>query len=423
MAAIVGTVGDDTLSGTASNDAIDGLEGTDTFVYGGAYKDVSEFASSTGFRVNATKFGEGVDTLHNVEHIEFTDGVRLTVSPGTDDQSVVVASDENGAYAWSTQRTTYDADGRILNKRTNFDDGTAIAQALTYHANGTLATSYEKDGPGTSEGNHAWDSRLSVYTDEKLLTTHIINYDNGATKTIRYGYDEGNDLARQTTFDGALDSNGDIVEGTGQTTWARRDAWFDSYGRVEKTATLFDDGTSATQGYVYSVKTGNVLERTIYDGELVGMSNGEPVVVNGRWAWEEKKITYNDAGDPQIVETTFDDGKEHTVNLLYGDEGVLWAKVEFDGGYDETTQGYENGRATWAHRVTKYDAKGETIETSFEMDNGDTFSKEFVDGVMVRRVETDVSDSQRWAERVDEWDSEGNMTRTIEWDDGTYSVV
>ena len=78
---LIGNAGDDTLRGNAGNDALYGGYGVDTAVYAGAYADysfASLHASAGGIRVtdgNASGLDEGVDTLHGVEQLQFSDQV------------------------------------------------------------------------------------------------------------------------------------------------------------------------------------------------------------------------------------------------------------------------------------------------------------------------------------------------------------
>ncbi|HZV65212.1 MAG TPA: DUF4214 domain-containing protein, partial [Telluria sp.] len=68
-----GTGANDTLSGTSGNNAIDGLGGTDTVVYGGARSNFTVTREVLGVSVNDKTGASGLDALINVERIKFDD--------------------------------------------------------------------------------------------------------------------------------------------------------------------------------------------------------------------------------------------------------------------------------------------------------------------------------------------------------------
>jgi Ca2+-binding RTX toxin-like protein len=72
--------GDDVITGGMGNDTLDGGAGTDTAVYESFFGDaVLSFAGGT-VTVNASLWGEGVDTLTNIEQIQFIDGLYIVGS-------------------------------------------------------------------------------------------------------------------------------------------------------------------------------------------------------------------------------------------------------------------------------------------------------------------------------------------------------
>jgi hypothetical protein len=71
---ISGGAGNDSLTGAAGNDTIDGGAGNDTAAYSGKRADYTITAAAGGSQVVTAKSGtDGIDTVSNVEHLQFTD--------------------------------------------------------------------------------------------------------------------------------------------------------------------------------------------------------------------------------------------------------------------------------------------------------------------------------------------------------------
>ncbi|MFZ6774723.1 DUF4214 domain-containing protein [Undibacterium sp. SXout7W] len=80
---IIGTAGNDTLTGTSGNDIFKGLAGndtiiggagTDTAIYSGKIADYQISTSNTDFTVQYKTGAEGIDTVRQIERLQFTDG-------------------------------------------------------------------------------------------------------------------------------------------------------------------------------------------------------------------------------------------------------------------------------------------------------------------------------------------------------------
>ena len=70
---LVGTVGNDRISPTAGNNAVEGGAGIDTAVYAGARANYTVAKDVNGFTITDKVGANGLDSLINVEHIQFGD--------------------------------------------------------------------------------------------------------------------------------------------------------------------------------------------------------------------------------------------------------------------------------------------------------------------------------------------------------------
>jgi Ca2+-binding RTX toxin-like protein len=71
---IIGSAGNNQVRGRAGNDTIDGGGGADTAIYSGAKSTYSIVQTATGFNVTDNVGTDGLDTLTNVERLQFGDG-------------------------------------------------------------------------------------------------------------------------------------------------------------------------------------------------------------------------------------------------------------------------------------------------------------------------------------------------------------
>lgn len=69
----IGSSGNDLLGGFGGNDTIDGGAGTDVAYFSGARANYTVTRTETGFTVSDSHGGEGIDTLANVERLQFAD--------------------------------------------------------------------------------------------------------------------------------------------------------------------------------------------------------------------------------------------------------------------------------------------------------------------------------------------------------------
>jgi Ca2+-binding RTX toxin-like protein len=144
---IGGVDSNDTLLGTSGNDTFDGGIGTDTLVFTGAHTDYAvTFDSGTQrYTVADQRTGhpDGTDTAVNVEQFRFSDG---TFDPSTLVQppNTQVLTDINNTAPWTTQTTTFTAQGSIASQAIVNDNGTHWVN--TYDTTNATAVLWTTDG-------------------------------------------------------------------------------------------------------------------------------------------------------------------------------------------------------------------------------------------------------------------------------------
>jgi hypothetical protein len=123
LANYTGTEGADVIAATNGNDLIDGLGGIDTVVYSGNYAEYAISGTPDKVIDDQTPGRDGTDTLTNIEHAEFLDGIyELTndtfspfVAPSLTTSGLTLTYTENsGPIAIDDQLTLTDADSATL---------------------------------------------------------------------------------------------------------------------------------------------------------------------------------------------------------------------------------------------------------------------------------------------------------------------
>jgi Ca2+-binding RTX toxin-like protein len=104
---LMGREGNDVLTGGGGNDLIDGGPGDDTAVYSGAHTDYTITVSAYGWIITDNRAGspDGTDTVRNVEHLRFSDGVVPLGHSGAALNATVLQAisnvlREDGTYDW-----------------------------------------------------------------------------------------------------------------------------------------------------------------------------------------------------------------------------------------------------------------------------------------------------------------------------------
>ena len=111
---VYGYAGDDTFMGGAGEDFLDGGTGIDKAIFTGAFKQYLTYTSE-GFVVDLITNRDGVDTIKNIERLQFSDtNLALDIAPTQNAGSVYMlykaafnrAPDEGGIGYWLAQKDT-----------------------------------------------------------------------------------------------------------------------------------------------------------------------------------------------------------------------------------------------------------------------------------------------------------------------------
>lgn len=129
-----GFAGNDVMQGLAGNDVLNGYSGKDTAVYSGNSSAYNTEVNGSNITVQSS--GEGTDTLHNVELLQFADQtVSIAQLASDQDQSAVFRFYNAGSGAHFFTASAAEADSVIRNL-----DG------FTYEG-----IAFDKNGAGTSD--------------------------------------------------------------------------------------------------------------------------------------------------------------------------------------------------------------------------------------------------------------------------------
>ena len=145
---ILGNAANNKITGGRGNDTIDGGAGSNTAVYSGTSANYTQVKMTDGsWRVTDLRAtnGDGIDTLKNIQLLQFTDKtvtigtVGVVVTPPTVNHAPVAAVDSYGAVK-STVLTVNAASGVLAND-TDADGNTLTAMLVSGPSNGKLTLS------------------------------------------------------------------------------------------------------------------------------------------------------------------------------------------------------------------------------------------------------------------------------------------
>ena len=129
-----GMGGDDTLIGAAGNDTLDGGVGDDTAVYSGARSQyvITEQANHSFIIQDTRTSQDGTDTIYNIEHLQFADGVYDVANPSNAPRILRTGADHID--------TTREASVRPFANVTIADNNIGVTETVTITVTGSGGT-------------------------------------------------------------------------------------------------------------------------------------------------------------------------------------------------------------------------------------------------------------------------------------------
>lgn len=195
---LVGGEGDDQLVGDAGNDTIDGGNGIDTAFYEGAFADYGFALQADGsLKIDDMRAGtpDGIDTLRNVERLQFANGTWGLVV-GTDGNDTLTGADGNDLVFGGEGNDTFIGTGGL----DRYDGGDGI-DTIDYSKIGFKVTVDLKSGlayyPGYLAGaDHLTSIENAIGTayDDLLIGTDGDNTLTGGAGNDTINGGAGNDI-------------------------------------------------------------------------------------------------------------------------------------------------------------------------------------------------------------------------------------
>ena len=115
-------------------------------------------------------------TTRTIEYT-YVDGARATA----------MLTDGSGSQSrapWQSLLRTFDADGRTVHEELVFDDGSTRQREYTY-SDGVLSTKIVTDGTGPSNGAR-WSTVSYSYDAEGVVTQKVTDWDDGDRTTVAF---------------------------------------------------------------------------------------------------------------------------------------------------------------------------------------------------------------------------------------------
>ncbi|MEO1253802.1 MAG: M10 family metallopeptidase C-terminal domain-containing protein, partial [Bacteroidota bacterium] len=159
---LYGGDGDDTLYGESGNDTLRGEDGSDRAIFNSSFASYTLTYNSSYIRVEDNVLFEGLDTLYDIEILEFND-ITYNMQTANNDDSIIGTSGNDILHAFSGNNVIYGSDGG-----NDIIDGGAGTDTLSYEDLTSLVKL-------NLSNNEAWQKGSS--TDEIYNIENVIGSD------------------------------------------------------------------------------------------------------------------------------------------------------------------------------------------------------------------------------------------------------
>ena len=318
---------------------------------------------------------------------DFENGVRQFMSQTDGYRPWEAPTGDEGAYAWDSIDTYYDASGQVEHRETTYDNGQFKSEDFE---NGVRQFMSQTDGyrpweaPTGDEGAYAWDSIDTYYDASGQVEHRETTYDNGQFKSESFENGIRQHMSQTDGYTPWEAPTGD----EGAYAWDRIETYYDASGQVEHRETIYDNGVVKNEYYTDGARQETVKQ------DLEDSSNWDSIVFN-----------YDENGKIAQATTLYDDGSSR--NAQYEDSTLsLVVRMDTDDGM--------GGAYDWAAKMYAYAPDGTLEISATALDNGDEIYVFFDDGEKAARIENDVEGSDPWQFQVTEYAETGPVVTTYD---------
>jgi antitoxin component YwqK of YwqJK toxin-antitoxin module len=151
---------------------------------------------------------------------------------------------EEGTRPWNIKGTVYDADGQVIEKATNFDDGTAVIKEFD-NGIATRTTRIDDSFDGTVK---PWEIIITLFDETGELESRVTEFDDGRV--------------REVLFEDGVRSSSVLTDVDDVRNWDRIETIFDADGEIERQTKEYDNSDQ----FVFDYENGEVVREVEYDG-------------------------------------------------------------------------------------------------------------------------------------------------------------
>lgn len=180
--------------------------------------------------------------------------------------------------------------------------------------------------------------------------------------------------------------------------WGAAGAAFDNVAIIDRSAIV----SSAT------LADGRDREEAYVDGVLTQAKETDGA---DAFNWSQNIATYDDQGQLEQRQVTYDDGRESTVDFVDGARVASSVRDESDS-------------FNWVQVDRDYDSSGALVNKTKTFDTGLERAVNYVDGQITEVTQTDGGNAEVWSQITTSYDDQGQaMQREVVYDDGRVSSI
>lgn len=280
--------------------------------------------------------------------------------------------DAPGTHAWERIETYYALNGQRVGKETTYDNG-VVRQENFENGIRTQVTDIDQSLDGLAK---SWVTSESYYDMTGTIVGKQIYYDNGLIRQENFE----NGVRTQILID---DSVGATPEGV--KSFTTQEIYFDVTGQKLGVQTIYDDGVQKDESFENGVRFQTV------EADVTGTAK----------LWDQIETTYTQNGLLAGRQTIYDDGTVRTEDFL---DGVREQTIQSDNSVG-------NAAKDWTQITTDFDAVGVIVSRQTDYDDGRQRLDTYDNGERQMIVVNDFSsgNTYSWSQLVTVFDEDGNL--------------